>query len=65
MTKLLQWLVLRCGRGCGSVAVGVYWMNRGCACDARKVQRLCSQHVVSLEPIDSMKCLLKIWPLDL
>ena len=56
-SKLLQKLELKCCRGCDSPAIGIYWLNKGCYCDKRKLQWLCAQHWVKLEPLDKMKCL--------
>ena len=48
---------LTCCRGCDSPAIGVYYLNKGCACDKREIQWLCAQHYIKLEPIDEMECL--------
>lgn len=63
--NFIQRLGIQCIRGCDSPAVGVYWLNKGCACDHRRLQWLCAQHLVKLEPIDKMRCLLVIHPMTL
>lgn len=62
--NLVRYLSLKCCRGCSEPAIGIYWLNKGCACDTRKLQWLCIQHLVKLEPIDKMKCLLKIYEIE-
>lgn len=59
---LLRYFNLKCSRGCKTEAVGVYYLNKGCYCDSSKIQWLCAQHLVQLEPLGKMKCLVKIWP---
>jgi hypothetical protein len=56
---------LRCTFGCRDAVVGVYWMNCGCAArNDQRFQPLCAQHLISAEPIDQMRCLIDIWPVE-
>lgn len=63
--NIIPRLGIRCMRGCDAPAVGVYWLNKGCVCDARRLQWLCAQHLVKLEPRDEMRCLLMIYPIEI
>jgi|SRR5262245_15872168 len=46
---------MKCRFGCKAPVVGIYWMERGCACHADQVQALCGQHAVSAEPLGEMR----------
>lgn len=49
----LSWL--RCRYGCAAPVVGVFHMPDGCACWPERVQALCGQHAIKVEPLGAMR----------
>jgi len=65
LTRLLRRLPLRCSFGCKATVVGVYWFNAGCAARPKqRLQCLCVQHLINAEPIENMRCLIRIYPVE-
>ncbi len=65
LARLLRRLRLRCSFGCENTVVGVYWFDAGCAArPEQRLQCLCVQHLISAEPVNNMRCLIPVYPVE-